>query len=64
MDAVASHDWRGVERHGDATGLARRKPHFATKCSATTWEPANEILLNALKPAHGSPPTCTASLQH
>ena len=54
VDAVVSHDWpRGVERHGDAAGLARRKPHFRDEMQRNDLgSPANEILLNALKPAH------------
>ena len=54
VDAVVSHDWpRGVEQYGDAAGLARRKPHFRDEMQRNDLgSPANEILLNALKPAH------------
>ena len=42
---------RGVERHGDAAGLARRKPHFRDEMQRNDLGSlANQVLLNELKP--------------
>lgn len=52
LDIVMSHDWpRGIEQHGDSQGLIRQKPFFRSEINSNTLgSPANEELLQALKP--------------
>lgn len=53
-DIFLSHDWpRGIEQHGDCQKLLRAKPFFREEVRRNDLgSPANEELLNALKPRH------------
>ena len=54
VDVMISHDWpRGIAYHGDMDQLLRKKPYFKQEIENNELgSPANEILLNALKPKY------------
>ena len=54
VDVMISHDWpSGIAYHGNMDQLLRKKPYFKQEIENNELgSPANEILLNALKPKY------------
>ena len=54
IDIMISHDWpRGIAYHGNLPQLLRKKPYFKQEIEDNELgSPANEILLNTLKPKY------------
>jgi len=54
IDIMISHDWpRGIEQHGNTAALIRKKKFFAKEIHENSLgSPANEELLNVLKPTY------------
>jgi len=54
IDIMISHDWpRGIAYHGNLPQLLRKKPYFKQEIEDNELgSPANEVLLNTLKPKY------------
>jgi len=54
FDIMISHDWpRGIAYHGNLPQLLRKKPYFKQEIEDNELgSPANEVLLNTLKPKY------------